>query len=124
MPYDPSNDQYYWLGVGYTQLPERDGTGYHPEYPSPSFFTAWFELNQHAEARTELDVVFVGDMGVSPDKGKLYGIPGRIRMSTLQNMVLPPSPTATLTTEEQAERLLGLKTTPRKIVGIYFRILD
>lgn len=122
MPYDPSNDQYYWLGAGYTQLPERDGTGYHPEYPSPSFFTAWFELNQHAEPKTLLDIVIIGKMYTG--KYTISGVAGRIRMSTLQNMVLPPSPDALLSTEEQSAKLLGLNQVPEKIVGIYFRILD
>jgi hypothetical protein len=121
MPYDPQLDQYYQLGAGYTSLPERDGTGYHPEYPSPVFFQSWFEMNADNISRnTHLHIVIVGKFYKTSDEIK--GIPGTIDMASLQNIsfILDPS----VTEEQKAEKLMGLKDTPEKLVGLYFRVLD
>jgi len=135
MPYDASTDQYYWLGEGYTALPNRDGSSpdgnpansYHPEYPSPSFFTAWFELNQHVKSnKTLMDIVVVGELYRSKDK--ITGVSGKINIGSLLNWSVTEQATRgaanALTEEEIAKELLGLNETPIKLVGIYFRILD
>lgn len=121
MPYNAEQDQYFWLGQGYTQLPERDGTDFHPEYPSPSFFTAWFTLNEFVERKTLLDVVFVGKWYKGSDK--ITGIAGKIRMSFLQE-IAAESPWNLRTSEEQAKKLIGASDDCEKLVGIYFRVLD
>lgn len=132
MPYNPLKDEYFWLGGGYTALPNMDGSSpdgdprneFHPEYPSPSFFQAWFELNQHVQDnKTPLDIVIVGKM--YRGQTKITGISGRITIGSLLEWAVSRQATeGPFSDEFIAKKLLGLNEEPDKLVGIYFKILD
>lgn len=134
MPYDAARDQFYWLGKGYTQIPDPDGKGFKAGATSPKLSDAIRVLRTHIKSpgKTRVQVVIVGKIYKKRAGQAIKGITGNVTWGSLEATGTSAGLTGKavtqggggFSTEQKIAQLMGLNEVPEKIVGMYFRILD
>lgn len=110
------------------KIPSRDGTGYSPSLPTPT----WAQLTSllFQENIDKMAIILIGKVGSDPSK--ITGTPGIVTSKDVFNAPLKPGQQRASrvaienpkNTPEFAKKLLGLNVTPSHITGIVVRKLN
>ena len=110
------------------KVPSRDGTGYGPGLPTPT----WAQLTSllFGENINKMAIILVGKVGSDPTK--ITGVSGIVTAKDVLNAPLKPGQQRASrvaienpkNTNEFAKKLLGLNVTPSHITGIVIRKLN
>ena len=126
MPYDPANNQFFW---GYTPAP--DGSNYQPNKPSPKLSDAFRVIKNHAGPGDIIQMVAVGKIKYRVNE-PFDGVSATIDFASLEATATGIGLSGKsvqhggggFSIAQKIQSLMGLKNTPEKVTGIYFRILN